>query len=261
MTSHSTPPIYIVFGGSAGLGLQSTLELLERQKHVVIFSRSVSPDLLQKKNIEHIKLDLTSDNSQLFSDFLRHTTHIGGVCFSQRHRISTEVSYTTLNSHLITLAEFSTSVVSTGLFLQLLLEQLKDGSIDTSPLSHCPIVIVGSTYADSVGFDQPWQYHAAKAAQQSLVKYYSFHGARHLAINSLHPPSFIKQSSNTHSPSFEDKIRRWSQLPARSLDSVVEIANICVDFLLDPREIISGNQIRLDHGTGYLYPDQTPTWS
>ena len=247
---------YLIFGGSSGLGFECTKKLLSLGKIVLVLSRTAPFELSKIHKLTHVPIDLTMDNSETYREILMNNSPIAGLIFSQRYRALPSIQTTDPKIFSNILNEFATSVISTGLVLDNLLELLNQNMIQSSPYSHIPIVIIGSTYSNSVGFDQTWQYHASKSALQSLVRYYASKGGRHLAINSINPPTFIKPKVSTHSESFLKKLRIWASLPAQSLDTVDSIADVCLKLLLEESNLISGNEIRLDHGTGYLYPDQ-----
>ena len=201
--------------------------------------------------VKHYSVDLSKNNTSFFKDYINKNQNIAGVCFSQRYRENGDI----LENYEKAQKEFNISILHTGSFIDLLLNDMKKNRLENKEEKHCSIVIIGSVYATSIGFDQRWEYHIAKTAQQALVRYFSAIGGRNISINTIDPPTFKKTSDN-HSKEFMTKLDNWSKLPAKDLNKHEDIAEICVDLLTCKNNMISGNNIRLDYGTGFIYPDQ-----
>ena len=60
------------------------------------------------------------------------------------------------------------------------------------------VVLIGSSYASKVGYDQSWSYHVCKAAQLSLVRFFSIRSNGFYSINLLSPATYMKQGSEDY---------------------------------------------------------------
>ena len=230
-----------IVGGSSGLGLKISSKLLSEGIDIVYVSREPSPRLALRQ-ATYFPLDLSNCSSKDVSCFLAESGPFDGFAFCQRFRA------VDLNDETSFIEEYRVTVYSTLLIINSYLNSYPD----QQALS---VVVVGSTYASHVGFDQPPGYHCSKAAQKSLVKTLSNRFRGRLIINMFSPPTFVKDGAEGYWSS-SSKASIWNSLPAAKLPSVEQIADAIILTLLNPNPYISGNDILTDGGLSHLYFDQ-----
>lgn len=231
----------LVFGGSSGLGLSLVEYLSSLDFLVTSVSRADTTGFGQCNS--HINLDLSETTISSFEQLLNNNPPYRYIFFAQRYRPSSVSSC---------LDEYRTMVISVANFLQAIISSPLYHSC--SPQSRVRIAVVGSTYAQSVGFDQDWSYHTCKAAQLSLVRYFALNSHRKFSINLISPATYKKANTEKFWNSSE-KSTLWNSYPSSGLLSVQDVAHSIVDFVLSS-PFISGQNLDLDFGLSNLYHDQ-----
>ena len=236
--------MYIVVGGSQGLGKEIVEVLLDRNHEVINISRSKC--LISSSHLSNISLDISdlmnADVSYLFKDLEK----IDGIIFSQRFRkegVSCKSDYY--------IDEYKTTVIARSIIIEAYLKyQEFSGKNNVGS-----IILVGSTYSKSVGLDQNWSYHACKYAQEAIVNYYAVHSCGKFSINLVCPATYMKKGSEEYwNRSRKGEI--WKKYPVKNLASARSIANNIVDILIGSTLLNTGNKIMLDGGVSHLYHDQ-----
>ena len=229
-----------VIGGSSGLGLSIAQRLLIKNFKVVCISRNKPPT--SHPNLFHHFEDLL-DPTQLRIELLfKEFPNPDLLCFAQRYRRSGDPC---------SLDEYNVMVRSTALIIEkaLSIRTVKPGD---HPLR---VVIIGSTYSLSAGFDQGWSYHAAKSAQSAIVRYFSVSHCGRIIINMVSPPTYVKNNTDAYW-STTSKNERWTSASSLPLITVKQVAEAVCTILLDESVCISGNNILSDYGLANLYFDQ-----
>jgi len=139
---------------------------------------------------------------------------------------------------------------------QLLSSYISRYSIEQKPAK---AIIIGSTYAASVGLDQGPSYHCAKAAQKALVNYMACHYLGRLVITTVNPPTYIKEGSEQYWKS-TDRLKCWIAQTGRPMPTVDEVAQVIIEILQSDNLLISGNHLVLDYGMSKMYFDQNKPW-
>lgn len=240
----------LIFGGSSGLGLAIS-KLFDE-------SNSFNPIILSRNNIEDNELSIQSKTE--YCDLSFFTTEeyihlfekyypIESICFSQRYRNFKKK----LDKDF--LEEYKVMVLSIKKALEAFNEVRSKKSNQVDNL-FTRILIIGSTYSDSIGLDQDWSYHACKSSQLSLVRYYALRSNSNFNINMLSPATYIKKEKKKY---LEDssKAELWSKYPPQRLANVQEIALEAFNLLTASSIFNNGNNIFLDAGIRNLYHDQT----
>ena len=117
------------------------------------------------------------------------------------------------------------------------------------------LLIIGSTYSTQSGFEQDWSYHSTKAAQASLVKYFSIRSKGDFTINMLSPATFIKEGAENFWQN-QKKFEFWKNYTNKGLATVNQIAEASIHYLFKSSIYINGQNILIDNGLSNLYPDQ-----
>ena len=209
---------YLVFGGSSGLGLEVVKNLSQKGHDAISISRRKLD-----ANDKHISLDLSSATDSEIRSILKRFSFISGICFSQRYR---EPNLThNCNSSGI---EFRVMVESISKVIKAF-EETNVGNKDQNKFTR--MVIVGSTYTSSVGYDQSWCYHACKSAQIGLMRFYSLNRQSRYNINMISPATFIKEGAEEYWLNHENS-KIWNKYPNNKLISRElvsrEIVNLCL---------------------------------
>jgi len=227
----------LVFGGSSGLG-QEVSDHLTHSGHIVhTASRSAQAGSPYSSQVD--LQQLTCDNLDKLFDKCGIPD---AICFSQRYRPGTS-EYSAIN-------EYQVSVASVAQILDYLLQNLC-----VTPEYPVKVVIVGSTYSTRVGRDQGWSYHAVKHAQLALTKYYALNSMGCLNTYHVSPPTFVKSGALEYWKKTQ-KYQKWLQYPPKTMLSVESISNFIVELLINGSPLLSGSDLRLDHGVSELYNDQ-----
>lgn len=240
----------IVVGGSSGLGLAIIREIDELgQSNPVCISRNRSN--LKKKignHINHVALDLSKATKDEIKDVINKLQPIDKIIFSQRFRANDNLQ----NKEQDASTEFRINVETIALFMEELITLLNTTFEDQDFVK---IAIIGSTYAERAGYDQDWSYHASKAAQQGLIRYYSIKSKGLYNINSFSPPTFVKEGAEQYWEK-DMKSNIWEKYPAQQLLTADKLAKEIIGILEALSKWTSGNNIIIDSGVSYIYHDQ-----
>ncbi len=228
---------YIVFGGSQGLGKEIAENLnSSNTRRAIRCQRKGSESRLGYENWDMGKMK-KEEYVNLFDKYWP----LKGLCFAQRYRGKTDC-----------IEEYKVMVEGTANALEAFIRILESKpSLDLKPA----IVVVGSTYAERVGFDQGWSYHASKSSQLALVRYYAMHNKGLFTINMVSPSTYKKEGSEIYWKN-SDKEKHWNNLAPGRLANVREIAKEITTILTSEGLFMSGNNIYLDAGINNLYHDQ-----
>ena len=243
---------FIIFGGSKGLG-KKIVELASDKEYVdnIISVSRDSIDKKIKKLVNH-QMDILNTDSEEIKKFIENYWPIKAICFCQRYRFNSEFKTTSQSQHPIN--EYKLSVDFIGKFIDQFMEFL-DMRKNIEEIFPIKILIIGSTYSKHSGFDQDWSYHCTKAAQASLVKYYSIRTRGDFTINMLSPATFIKEGAKYYWQN-QKKFALWKNYSNKGLATVNQIAEASIHYLFKSSIYINGQNIIIDNGLSNLYPDQ-----
>ena len=233
---------FLVVGGTNGLGLSISDKLCSNKNIVTLIGRKNKNNFNSNSNF--LSLDLEHSSKKEFLSLIADNNGFDGVCFAQRYRPKDGIrDY---------IKEVKVMITSIAFFMDALIEYNTSRNEKTN---FTRIVIIGSNYSSRVGIDQGWEYHTVKAAQLSLVKYFSVKSDGNYSINLLSPGTFIKKGAKEY---WESKkiFKKWKNFPTKHLLEVDEIADAIKSFLIEGNKYISGNNIFIDGGLFNLYPDQ-----
>ncbi len=233
---------FLVVGGTNGLGLSISDKLCLDNNIVTLIGRKNKKNLNPNSNF--LSLDLENTSRKDFFSLITDKDGFDGVCFAQRYRPEDgKEDY---------LKEVKVMITSIAFFM----EALIDYNISKNEKTNfTKIIIVGSNYSSKVGKDQGWEYHTVKAAQLSLVKYFSIKSNGNYSINLISPGTFIKRGAKQYWES-KEIFKKWNNFPTKHLLDVDEIADAIKSLLIESNKYISGNNIFIDGGLFNLYPDQ-----
>ena len=233
---------FLVVGGTNGLG-QVISDKLSFDNNVVTLIGRKNKKTLNINN-KFLSLDLKNSSKEDFLDVIRVNNGFDGVCFAQRYRPEkNQKDY---------IKEVQIMITSIAFFMDALIEFNISKNKNTN---FTRIIVVGSSYSSRVGKDQGWEYHTVKAAQLSLVKYFSIKSDGKFAINLISPATFIKKGTKEYWKS-KELFKKWNNFPTKNLLDVDEIADAIKTQLIEGNKYISGNNIFIDGGLFNLYPDQ-----
>jgi len=236
--------MYIVVGGSQGLGKEIIKVLLNRNYQVMNISRSKC--LISSCHLSNISLDISELSSIEILDIFRDLEKIDGIIFSQRFRRD---GANCNNKDYIN--EYQTTVIATSIIIEAYLKY-QQMSVKNNVGS---IILVGSTYSKSIGLDQNWSYHTCKYAQEALVNYYSVHSNGKFSINLVCPATYMKEGSEEYWNK-SHKAEIWKRYSVKQLATARSIANNIIDILIGSTLFNTGNKIMLDGGVSHIYHDQ-----
>ncbi len=233
---------FLVVGGTNGLGQAISDKLCFDNNIVTLIGRKNRKNL--NPNLNFLSLNLENTSRKEFLSLISDKDGFDGVCFTQRYRPQDGIGDY--------IKEVKVMITSIAFFMDALIEYNASRNEKTN---FTRIIVVGSNYSSRVGIDQGWEYHTVKAAQLSLVKYFSIKSDGKYSINLLSPGTFIKKGAKEY---WESKkiFKKWKNFPTKHLLEVDEIADAIKSFLIEGNKYISGNNIFIDGGLFNLYPDQ-----
>ncbi len=233
---------FLVVGGTNGLGLSISDKLCFDNNIVTLIGRKNKKNLNINSNF--LSLDLENSSREEFLDLIVDNHGFEGVCFAQRYRPEEGIEDY--------IKEIKVMITSIAFFMDALIEY---NISREEKANFTKIIVVGSSYSSRVGNDQGWEYHTVKAAQLSLVKYFSIKSNGNYSINLVSPATYIKRGAREYWES-KEKFKKWSNFPTKHLLDVDEIADAIITLLIEGNKYISGNNIFIDGGLFNLYPDQ-----
>lgn len=239
--------MYLIFGGSSGLGAEIVKQLRSEGSKIICLSRKVHSMEFKadSNNMTHEKFDLNNFNERELNNIFERYPRISGICFSQRYRKSTDYKKTNTD-------EYAVMVKAIGSIIDLYIKYRKQRK-DNDYLTR--ILIIGSTYSKSVGYDQGWEYHTCKASQAALVRFFSNNSNGFFNINMLSPATFMKNDSEEYWRESK-KTQIWNSYPVKKLAHLSIVAKEAAAILTRSTIYNSGNNIMLDSGISHLYNDQ-----
>ena len=217
--------ISLVVGGKTGIGKSIVEVLRSRGDEVYTFSRRESQD----KN--HTSIDLSSIISIRKIEDLLGEKLINNLIFCHRYRGDDRK----LN--------YQITVNAVCEIIELLKEKFKkNGSI-----------VALSSDASNIVFDeQSVDYHASRAALESLIRYYAVRlGAKGIRCNCVLPATVIKEENRNFFTEDNPVTKLIKEItPLNNMGDSIDIANL-VEFLCsDKSSFISGQSINVDGGLG-----------
>lgn len=233
---------FLVVGGTNGLGLSISDKLCFGNNIVTLIGRKNKKNLNTNSNFLSLNLENTSRKE--FLSLISDKDGFDGVCFAQRYRPEEGIEDY--------IKEVKVMITSIAFFMEALIEYNISRNKKTN---FTKIIVVGSNYSSRVGKDQGWEYHTVKAAQLSLVKYFSIKSDGNYSINLLSPGTYIKRGAKEYWES-KEIFKKWNNFPTKHLLDVEEIADAIKSLLIEGNKYISGNNIFIDGGLFNLYPDQ-----
>ena len=239
----------IIIGGSSGLGLEISNKLSKSKNYLpIIFARSDQKLNSLEGPFLYEKCDLLKFSSDDFLKVFKKHLPLSSICFCQRYRSDLPVDENQFNTeeYIVMVQSIANALIA--------INSIK-GDILSSDNEFLRIVIIGSTYAERIGYDQNWSYHSCKASQLSLVKYFSLNSNSKYNINMLSPATYIKNGAENYWEK-QPKAKIWSNYPIKRLATVKEIANSAFNLMTESSRYINGNNILVDGGINNLYNDQ-----
>ena len=240
----------LIFGGSKGLGLEIAEALSIHQKiKPIVISRNASKVIKssKQKDIRFLDINLADCTIETLLNIYKEYYPISGICFAQRYRSNLKLTKKDDDNQ-----EYLVMVRSIALATQALINYFEHFKIKTFKTR---IVVIGSTYSVSSGYDQEWNYHACKAAQYSLVKFYALRSEGRFNINMISPATYIKSGAKKYWEKSE-KSTIWSNYPTKELSTALTVANETINLITNSSIFNSGNNIFVDGGVSHLYHDQ-----
>ena len=233
---------FLVVGGTNGLGLSISDKLCSNKNIVTLIGRKNKNNFNSNSNF--LSLDLEHSSKKEFLSLIVDNNGFDGVCFAQRYRPKDGIGDY--------IKEVKVMITSIAFFMDALIEYNFSTKGKTN---FTRIIVVGSNYSSRVGKDQGWEYHTVKAAQLSLVKYFSIKSDANYSINLISPGTYIKKGAKEYWES-KEIFKKWKNFPTKNLLDVDEIAEAIKLLLIEGNKYISGNNIFIDGGLFNLYPDQ-----
>ena len=233
---------FLVVGGTNGLGLAISDRLCFDKNIVTLIGRKNKKNINSNSNF--LSLDLEHSSRKEFLNLIADNNGFDGVCFAQRYRPKDGIGDY--------IKEVKVMITSIAFFMDALIEYNISKNTKTN---FTRIIVVGSNYSSRVGKDQGWEYHTVKAAQLSLVKYFSIKSDAKYSINLISPALYIKKGAKEYWES-KEIFKKWQNFPTKKLLEVDEIADAIKSLLIEGNKNISGNNIFIDGGLFNLYPDQ-----
>lgn len=119
--------------------------------------------------------------------------------------------------------------------------------LERLPASCKNVVIISSVIARSISSDQPWEYHASKAALEQMVRYYAT-TLGPVRVNAV-APGLVARDPDGKYAGFNSFLA--SQLPLKRMTSEQDVAG-AVRFLLTPDCPLTGQVLTVDAGASLL---------
>ena len=213
----------LVIGGKTGIGRAIVQILKHRGDEVYTFSRRKS------KDENHISIDLGSKNSIKKIIDIVGNSFIDNLIFCHRYRGSDRK------------IEYDITVKAVYEVIELLKNKFKkNGSI----------VVLSSPASNLIFDEQAVEYHASRAALESVVRFYAVRlGAKGVRCNCVLPGTVIKEENKnffTEDNPVTSLIKEIT--PLNNIGESIDIANL-VEFLCSHKSsFISGQSINIDGG-------------
>ena len=235
---------FIIIGGTKGLGKEIVQIISQKNHNVIYIGREKT--IQDSHNLKFIEHDLEKISFDDFISIFKSIGEINGICFTHRYRKKEEKRFAD---------EVNVMIEPIAQCMEALIQYQSNKEINYNFFTR--VIITGSSYSSRVGIDQDWMYHASKAAQLSLVRYFSIRSNGKYSINLLSPATYMKDGSYDYWKEHK-KFKNWRNFPTQGLLSAKEVALSIIDFLEKNSPFISGNEIMIDGGLFNLYPDQVP---
>ena len=235
---------FIIVGGTKGLGKEIVNLISQPNNNVICIGRTSSQN--ENPNVNFLRNDLEKITFNDYISIFKSVGNIDGICFAQRYRSKTNETNKFIN-------EAKIMIEPIAICMNALIKYQSTEKIDKD--SFTKVIVIGSSYSSRVGYDQGWEYHVSKAAQLSLVRYFSIRSKGNYSINLLSPATFIKEGANDYWSKTETS-QNWKKFPSQGLINAKDIAKSIIQLMDQNSPFISGNEIYIDGGLFNLYPDQ-----
>ena len=237
---------FIIFGGTKGIGKELANCISKSSYNTYVVGRS--KNIIKESSINYLHYDLEKLTTNDFYSIFKKIKNINGICFTQRYRSKNENDNQFIN-------EANLMVGTVAICMEALIKFNYEKTITEKNFTR--VILMGSSYASKVGYDQNWSYHACKAAQKSLVSYFAVRSKGSYSINLLSPATYIKKGTEDYWET-QEKYQYWKKYTSKGLATAKEISKAVFNFMNDSSPLISGNEIFMDGGLFNLYPDQDP---
>lgn len=220
-----------VFGGSKGIGSVFASLAKTMGSNVCVFSRTKHKD--DGLDFAEVDLcDIETVKKVVTSKLIEYKT-VDSVVFCQRYR-GNDKSFS---------AEMTASVEATQVVTELCVDYLKPGS---------SIVLVCSNASNKVAVEQPFSYHASKAAIEQLVRYYAVKlGKFGIRVNGVSPALTVKPENEAFYSLNPDLTEIYSRyIPLGRMGRADDVAEVMM-FLLNV-SFVTGQIITVDGGLSLL---------
>ncbi len=237
---------FIIIGGTKGLGKEIVNLISKPNNNVICIGRTSTKNV--NPNVKFLRNDLEKITFDDYISIFKLLGKIDGICFAQRYRSKANETNKFINEANIMIEPIANC-------MDALIKYQSNKKMNKENFTK--VIVVGSSYSSRVGYDQDWGYHVSKAAQLSLVRYFSIRSKGKYSINLLSPATFIKEGTNDYwknTKTFEN----WKNYPSQGLINVKDIAKSIIQLIDQSSPFISGNEIYIDGGLFNLYPDQIP---
>lgn len=179
MNSSFSQKNVVIAGGSHGIGLSLTTQLMQSGAHVTVLSRSVG-DLPQSTQLTHLACDFTSENCDSLP--LPETIHGAVYCpGSINLRSFRGLSLDDFRN------DFEINVLGAVKFLKACLNPLKKGAAGSGAESQPSSVVLFSTVAVAKGLPMHASVSASKGAVEGLIRTLAAEWAPHTRVNGIAP--------------------------------------------------------------------------
>jgi 3-oxoacyl-[acyl-carrier protein] reductase len=230
----------LVVGGSSGIGLALTQNLVQAQHQVMVVSRQLSQPL-KDLAIKHIALDV-SENFDGLSEQLPEQLHAvvycpGSINLKPFHRL-TEAEF---------LADFQVNVLGAIRILQASFKALKQ----TQGAS----VVLFSTVAATLGMNFHSSIAIAKSGIEGLTKSLAAEWAIHkIRVNAIAPSLTDTPLAEKILSSEEKREASAKRHPLGRVGTAQDLANLAEFLISEKADWITGQIIGVDGGMGSLKP-------
>lgn len=233
----------IVFGGRSPLAIETAKLLAANGKAVGLVTRQrdtgLTDQLADSPTITIIEADLArpGDGPAALDEFERRSGTATGLVFLQRFRGQASDAA----------QQFQVEVLATY-------EVIGRFCAD-QPRKPRSIVIATSPASTAVVGDQPFPYHASKAALDQLTRWSAYHyGPLGVRVNAIRPSSIIlKDRAKAHYEDHPELVDMYERIiPLRRMGRPRDIAEVVAFLLSDACDYLTGQVITIDGGVSLM---------
>ena len=233
------PKHSILVGASKGIGRVLARSFLAADHEVTVVSRSAPAELSEARHL-HVDLRDSESVNRVVQALREDHSPFRNLVFLQRLREDADGD----RWH----DEIAISVNATRMIVEGLVA-------DRSEAEPGSIVMVSSLASDLVVLDQPLAYHVAKAALNTMARYYAVQLAScGIRVNAVSPGLVLKEEAEDYfkeNPAvYEGRVRRT---PLRRMATAREVADIIGYVCSDQAAFITGQVIVADGGMTLVF--------